>query len=132
MADDEYQANWRGARRYQFDEETRRKKAALESRGASIHKMRRVKWGDPEQKLKVLVEDLQQGPNARTAVRQSLKWPETEDKIKVLDPELHRDDQQIAWLERMPAKLFWLLTSAAGATAFCAVALLAKQAISLR
>ncbi|MBM2711653.1 hypothetical protein JQK88_10380 [Mesorhizobium caraganae] len=27
MAEDEFQANWRGARKYQFDEETRRKQA---------------------------------------------------------------------------------------------------------
>jgi hypothetical protein len=30
MAKEEFQSNWRGARKYQFDEETRRKQAALE------------------------------------------------------------------------------------------------------
>lgn len=30
MAKEEFQANWRGARKYQFDEETRRKQAALD------------------------------------------------------------------------------------------------------
>lgn len=32
MAEDEFQSNWRGARKYQFDEETRRKQAALDRR----------------------------------------------------------------------------------------------------
>lgn len=32
MAEDKYAANWRGARKYQFDEETRRKRAALAAR----------------------------------------------------------------------------------------------------
>ena len=132
MADDEYQANWRGARRYQFDEETRRKKAALESRGASIHKMRRVKWGDPEQKLKVLVEDLQQTQKTPIAVGQGLKWPETEDKIKLLGPEVCQDDRHTPWLERMPARLFWLLTCFAAMIAFCVIALVAKQGFWIR
>lgn len=31
---EDYQANWRGARRYQFDEEARRKMRAIETRNA--------------------------------------------------------------------------------------------------
>jgi hypothetical protein len=56
MEKEDYQANWRGARRYQFDEETRLKKLAMQSRDQVLN-FRRVKWADPEHKLKVLVED---------------------------------------------------------------------------
>ncbi len=52
MATDDYQANTRGARRYQFDEEARRKAAERKR----VTPFRRLKHGDPK-KLKVLVED---------------------------------------------------------------------------
>lgn len=36
MAKDEFQANWRGARKYQFDEETRRKQVALDRKYSDL------------------------------------------------------------------------------------------------
>ncbi|TXR46618.1 hypothetical protein [Phyllobacterium endophyticum] len=55
MAEDDYQSNWRGARRYQFHEETRRKTLAVRSRD-DVVEFRRIKWADPEKKLKVLAK----------------------------------------------------------------------------
>jgi hypothetical protein len=127
MEKEDYQANWRGARRYQFDEETRLKKLAMQSRDGVV-KFRRVKWADPEQKLKVLVEDLHQVPEQRDWLDRRVEWPEPEAKVKSLvEDDLHRDNKPKAWLERMPAKSFWLLTCIAGAIAFCIAALLAYE-----
>lgn len=53
MATEDYQANYKGARRYQFDEEARRKAAARRR----ITPFRRLKHGDPK-KFKVLAEDI--------------------------------------------------------------------------
>ena len=64
MENEDYQANWRGARRYQFDEETRLKKLAMKSRDQVVS-FRHVKWADPEHKLKVLVEDFDPPPPPR-------------------------------------------------------------------
>lgn len=119
MADDEYQANWRGARRYQFNEETRRKKAALEKSRASVHQMRFVKWGDPQEKLKVLAEDFHASPMSVPWIDQRREWPETEAKgkiIKIETAELSRRPD--AWLDRLPRSLFWILTCIAGFAAF--------------
>ncbi|ATU91438.1 hypothetical protein B5P45_17570 [Phyllobacterium zundukense] len=64
MEKEDYQANWRGARRYQFDEVTRLKKLAMQSRDQIVN-FRGVKWADPEHKLKVLVEDFDPPPPPR-------------------------------------------------------------------
>jgi len=75
MTTEDFQANWRGARRYQFDEETRRKREALiakqsrESASGQEHTnvevFRQIKHEEPE-KFAVLVEDLK--PQHRRAV----------------------------------------------------------------
>ena len=96
MAEDDYQSNWRGARRYQFDEEARRKKWAMRSRD-DVVEFRRVKWADPEKKLKVLAEDL------------------------------HQVSEQRAWLERISIRQFCLLALVVAAITFCGVAFLADQ-----
>jgi hypothetical protein len=90
MPDDNYQANWRGARRYQFDEEARRKASALQTT-ADVVNFRRVKWADPDQKLKVLSEDLPQ-PYDRSA-----------------------------WLDRLPTRSFYVLVAALSAVVFLLV-----------
>lgn len=94
MEQEDYKANWRGARRYQFDEETRLKKLAMQSRDQVVN-FRRVKWADPEHKLKVLVEDF--------------------------DPPAPRRD----WLDRISTRLFCLLSAMACVVVFCGVAILA-------
>jgi hypothetical protein len=95
MEKEDYQANWRGARRYQFDEETRLKKLAMQSRDQVLN-FRRVKWADPEHKLKVLVEDF--------------------------DPPAPPRD----WLDRMSTRLFYLLIVVACVIVFSGVAILAR------
>lgn len=75
MATEGFQANWRGARRYQFDEETRRKREALiakQSRESAaghehtnVEVFRQIKHEEPE-KLPVLIEDLE--PQRRRTV----------------------------------------------------------------
>lgn len=127
MEQEDYQGNWRGARRYQFDEETRLKKLAMRSRDQVV-KFRRVKWADPEQKLKVLVEDLRQVPEQRARPERLAEWPELGAKVKVLvEDDFHRDNRPKAWLERLPSRSFWLLTCTTGAIAFCIAALLAHK-----
>ncbi len=122
MEKEDYQANWRGARRYQFDEEARLKKQARDG----VVKFRRVKWADPEQKLKVLVEDLQQVPEQRPWLDRHVSMPESEAKVKVLvEGDLHGDVEPKAWLERIPTRIFWLLTCITGVIAFCMAAFLA-------
>lgn len=81
MDKEDYQANWRGARRYQFDEEARRKASVLQTND-DVVQFRSVKWADPEQKLKVLAEDLPQ------------------------------PDERGAWLARLPIRSFYMLVAA--------------------
>lgn len=126
MEKEDYQANWRGARRYQFDEETRLKKMAMQSRDGVV-RFRRVKWADPEQKLKVLVEDLHHVPEQRAGPERRVEWPDLEQKLKVLEKDFHQIPQQRAWIERISTRQFCLLAFSMGAIAFCGVAFWAGQ-----